>query len=341
MRAILVSKPTKFALAEIPRPQCGTGEVLIQTAYCGICGTDLKVIDGTMHRGYVRYPLVPGHEWTGTIIEIGHGVTNSAIGKRVTVEGYLPCGKCFFCRHGSVHLCVTHEQIGFTRQGGFAEYVVAPVQSCHPIPDHVGLDHAVLVEPAATVLRAIERSTLQPGFNAAVIGCGPVGQIAIRLLLLYAPATILAVDTSEKQRVLALRAGATVFTANVDPQDLLRIGADKGWDLVIDCAIGSKPMELALEIVRSGGQVLFVGSPHAGEHFSVPAGLFVNKDLRIDGVHGYISTSWARTLDLVASHKLKVADLITHRVTLENFEEAVELIRSRPEPLGKVILTYR
>lgn len=340
MRAIFVTEPTKYAVTEIPRPQCGEGEALIQTAYCGVCGTDLKVVNGTMHQEYVHYPIVPGHEWTGTIVEVGQGVRHGAIGERVVVDGYIPCGNCFYCRHGVEHLCTAHEHIGFTRNGGFGEYVVAPIKSCHPIHDHVALDEAVLVEPAATVLRAIERMSLQPGFSVAIIGCGSVGQIAIRLLLLYDPGTILAIDTSDKQRGLALGAGAAMFTSNTDPENLVHMGAGQGWDLVMDCAPGSEPMKLAFEIARGGGQVLFIGSPRAGEHLSLPADVFVYKDLRVDGVQGYTPQSWSKTLNLLASGKFKAADLITHRITLEGLTDAFNLIRLRQEPLGKVLVQY-
>src|SRR5438445_13269431 len=112
---------------------------------------------------YARYPLVPGHEWTGVVEELGAGVTGCRVGDRVSVEGYLPCGQCIACRRSEFNLCSAHQQIGMTHNGGFAEFVMAPARSCHLVPGHIGLDAALMVEPASTVVRGIERARLQPG----------------------------------------------------------------------------------------------------------------------------------------------------------------------------------
>ncbi|MGH9445393.1 MAG: zinc-dependent alcohol dehydrogenase, partial [Terriglobia bacterium] len=228
MKAILVTEPMKYGLAMVPQPPCGSGQVLIRTAYCGICGTDLEILGGTMPRGYVRYPLVPGHEWTGTIVQTGQDVSRCAVGDRVSVEGYLSCGACRHCHAGETNLCDSREQIGLTHNGGFAEYVVAPAGSCHPLPEHIGLEEALLVEPAATIVRGISRINLTPGFSATVVGCGPIGQITIRVLSLYQPSKLLAIDRSELQRFLAIQAGATTFVRTLDAGELLRESSAEG-----------------------------------------------------------------------------------------------------------------
>jgi L-iditol 2-dehydrogenase len=338
MRAILVSEPNKFEIAEIPRPICRDGEVLIRTAYCGICGTDLKILNGSMHRNHVRYPLVPGHEWSGTVVEIGPGVREWAIGDRVIAEGYLPCGRCHYCKKGKVHLCESHEQIGFTRDGALAEYVLVPAQSCHRVPCHITLDEALLVEPAATVLRGIDAVPFVPGCNVAVVGCGPMGQIAIRLLLLRRPSTIVAIDVSGHQRAPALRAGATDFMSTESLK--AHTSGNQRWDAVINCAPGADAMQAALQIVSPGGHVLFIGSAPHGETLSFPAQLLVSKDLTLVGIRGYTRQSWSRTLDLLSRGQVKLADLISHRTTLANFQEAIDLIRSQGISRGKIIVSY-
>jgi L-iditol 2-dehydrogenase len=339
MRALLVSEPTHFELVTIPEPECGIGQVLIRTAYCGICGTDLEILYGNLPRTHVRFPLVPGHEWTGAVVEVGPGVANCAVGDRVSVEGYLSCAQCSHCRAGETNLCENHEQIGFTHNGGFAEYVVAPARLCHKLPVRVGFDEGLMVEPAATVMRGIDRLNAKDGFNAAVIGCGPIGQIAIRVLLLHKPSSVLGIDLAEHQQSLALQAGATRFTSSVDSVELRQMSCSDGWDVVVNCATGNKAIELAFEIVRPGGHAVIIGGTPEGQRMSCQANLFVMKDLRVTGVCGYTTHSWVKVLDLLDAGQLRLGDLITHRVPIDNFDQALKLLHSRSEPVGKVILT--
>jgi L-iditol 2-dehydrogenase len=340
VRAILVSEPRKFGLVNLQDPKCGPGQVIVRTAFCGICGTDLEILSGGMPKGFVRYPVVPGHEWTGAVAEIGSEVTTCALGDRVSVEGNLNCGNCRHCVAGEMNLCVKREHIGLTQNGGFAEYVLAPAKSCHQVPQHIGLDEALMVEPAATVVRGIERANPKPGFTAAVIGCGPIGQIAMRVLGLYKPSNILGIDRSKPQESLALRAGANSFVSTTNVRELIDRSRDDGWDLVIDCAGGVTPIDTAIAIASPGGQIIAIGTAADDQCVSIRANIFAMKNLHIDGVLSYTTQSWIRTLGLVTSRELHLADLITHRFPLEEFEHAIELLDSRREPMGKITVTY-
>ena len=340
MRAILVSKPKEFGLVTLAQPQCGCGQVLIRTKFCGICGTDLEILRGSIAPGYVRYPIVPGHEWAGVVVEAGPDVTNCTVGERVSVEGYLNCGICAHCQIGETNLCVSHEQIGFTHNGGFGEFVLAPARQCHALPASLDLEEAVLIEPAATVVRAVGRASPGPGFTAVVIGCGPIGQITARVMAQYQPSSILAIDVSEKQQALALRAGATAFTSSLDVREVLNQSCGRGWDVVVDCAGGTKAMEMAMGIVRRGGNLLAIGGASENQRVSFSANIFIMKDLHVDGFFGYTTSSWNQTIKLLSTGKLRLGDLITHRFPLEQFEQAVNLVLSRTEPMGKVVVTH-
>jgi threonine dehydrogenase-like Zn-dependent dehydrogenase len=273
------------------------------------------------------------------VVEVGSGVTNCAVNSRVSVEGYLNCGVCAHCQRGETNLCENHEQIGLTENGGFAEYVVAPAKSCHLVPDAMGLDEAILVEPAATIVRGIEREPPESGFKAAVLGCGPMGQIALRVLALYRPSHVLAIDLSEHQRSMAMRAGATSFASTSDVSVLAQMSGADGWDVVVDCAGGIRAVQTAFGIVRRGGRIVAIGGAPDDNYVSLPANIFLMKDLHIDGVVGYTTNSWIRTLGLLTSGRLRLAHLITHRLQLGEFQDAVRLLVSRTEPLGKVIVS--
>jgi 2-desacetyl-2-hydroxyethyl bacteriochlorophyllide A dehydrogenase len=340
MKAILISEPLNFELTDVPMPGCEADQVVIRTNSCGICGTDLEIMRGSMPAGFTRYPVVPGHEWTGVVEEIGSGVTTLKPGDRVSVEGYLDCGVCRHCLAGERNLCSTHEQIGMTHNGGFAEFVAAPARSCHPVADHITLEDAVMVEPAATVVRSIERARIKQGVKAAIIGCGPIGQVAARVLALHSPATILGIDVSEVQRPMAERAGMTQFTTSVNAEELRQMSEGEGWDVVVNCAGGSKPMDLAFTIARRGATIILIGGAPDSQQLSIPANRFVMGDLQVVGVCGYSTESWKRTLRLLETGELRFHDLITHRLPLADFRYATQLVGSKSEPMGKVMITF-
>jgi len=340
MKAIQIFEPSHFELVHLPDPRCGRGQVLIRTAFCGLCGTDLEILRGTAAPGLARYPLVPGHEWTGVVETVGAEADGCRTGDRVSVEGYLPCGSCAACFLGESNRCQAREQIGMTHNGGFAEFVVAPARSCHLIPAHVGLDEALMVEPASTVVRGIERARPKPGVRAAIIGCGPIGLIAARVMGLRDPAAILGIDLAPTQESMAVRAGVTQFTTSADPVELRDRSGGAGWDLVVNCAHGLRSLDLAFQIVRSGGTVVVIGGAPDEQQFRISAHAFVMRDLHIEGVLGYTTRSWVQTLDLLAGGKLKLADLITHRMPIEQFQHALDLVTSRAEPMGKVAISF-
>ena len=340
MKAIQITRPPEYALADLPDPACGPGQVVVRTAYCGLCGTDLEILHGRMRPGFARYPVVPGHEWTGVVEEVGSGVTGCRVGDRVSVEGYLPCGHCAACLAAEFNLCQAHEQIGMTHNGGFAQYVAAPAQSCHIVPAHIGLDTALMVEPASTVVRGVERARPRPGAKVAIVGCGTIGLIAARVAALYHPAFILGIDLAPSQESMALRAGVTGFTTGTDAQELRERSGGEGWDLVVHCAHGLRALELSFDIVRRGGAVVVIGGAPDAEQFQISAHAFVLRDLHIEGILGYTPRSWVRTIDLLADGKLKLGDLITHRTRLDQFPDALRYLQSRAEPTGKVAVSF-
>jgi 2-desacetyl-2-hydroxyethyl bacteriochlorophyllide A dehydrogenase len=341
MKAIVVSEPFHFELTNLPTPDCGPDQVVIRTNSCGICGTDLEILRGSLPAAFTRYPLVPGHEWTGVVEETGKNVKTLQPGDRVSVEGYLDCGVCAHCRAGEKNLCATHEQLGLTHNGGFAEYVAAPARSCHLVADHITLEEAVMVEPAATVVRSIERASIKKGVKAAIIGCGPIGQLAARVLGMYSPAAILGVDLSEAQRPMAKRAGMTQFTTNLNPEELRQMSGGEGWDLVVNCGSGSKAVELTFALARRGATVILIGGAPDSQMLSIPANRISMGDMEVVGVCGYSTESWTRTLQLLERGELEFNDLITHRVPLDEFARAIQLVGSKSEPMGKVMITYQ
>ena len=188
----MIERPHEVVYGEVEAPTCGPGDVLVRSRYAGLCRTDVEVLEGALDRRWVRYPCIPGHEWSGVVEAVGEGVTGLEAGDRVVCEGFCYCGVCRRCRAGDTHLCETYDQLGFTRGGGYGELVVAPRRVVHRLPGNVELDAAVLVEPASVVLQGLSRARPEAGETIGVIGVGTLGALALVLARLFAPATLVA-----------------------------------------------------------------------------------------------------------------------------------------------------
>lgn len=168
----------------------------------------------------------------------------------------------------------------------------------------------------------------------------PIGLIAARVLRRFEPVAILGIDLACSQAAMAMQAGFTCFTTSQDPSELRDRSGSDGWDLVVDCALGAKPLELAFQIVRPGRKIVVIGGAPDSHTLKIPANLFVTRDLHAYGVLGYTTQSWIRTLDLVSNGGLILGDLISHRQGIEEFSSVVSLLETRTEPLGKVSICF-
>jgi threonine dehydrogenase-like Zn-dependent dehydrogenase len=151
---------------------------------------------------------------------------------------------------------------------------------------------------------------------------------------------MLGVDLAATQEPMALRAGVTQFSTSQDTRELRERSGRDGWDLVLDCALGARALELAFQIVRPGGTIVVIGGAPDSHQLRIAANLFVMRDLHVEGVLGYTTRSWVHTLDLLAAGKLQLGDLITHYAPIEQFQQALELVESRSQPMGKVAISF-
>src|SRR3954451_4990233 len=210
MKAVVIERPNEVVYRDVEAPAVGPGDVLVRSHAAGLCRTDIEMMTGAFtDPRWVRYPVIPGHEWAGTIVAVGAGVESSREGDRVVCEGFITCQRCPRCRAGETQWCERIEALGFTRPGGYAGLVAVPERIVHRIPDHVSFDAGVLVEPASVVLRGLEKARVQAGQAVGVIGVGTLGALAIVLLGLHSPSRIVAYGVREEELELARRLGAT------------------------------------------------------------------------------------------------------------------------------------
>ena len=335
-RALVIPGPGSIGLQDVATAEPGPGEVAIRPVHVGICGTDLELLAGDVDPAYVRYPLVPGHEWSGVVEAVGPGVTGVAPGRSVIAEGVIPCGHCAGCARGETNLCETYDELGFTRAGAAADQVIVPAKVVHVLGDSASMLEAALAEPAAVAWRGITRDPPLPGARVAVVGDGTVALIAAHLLRLISPAEIVVHGLRPGQAALAAELGATAFeVSGAGPATAARSGR---FDLVIEAAGTAAAVESAIALARRGGRVILLGLAGNGVTARFPVDDVVNNDLRISASFAYTSAAWAEVAGLLSSGQIRLGPLITHRFPLHRFEDAYRALRNPAGPRGKVML---
>ena len=340
MKAVVIRSPHRAFLADEATPRAAEGQVLVRVAAAGICMSDVEVWRGTRPEPYVRYPVIPGHEWCGTVEELGPSAAGLRVGDRVAVEGHNYCGKCPWCRNGETNLCETYNEHGFTLPGGFAEYVVARADLAHAFSDMLPFEAAALTEPYACVVHAIRRAAVKAGDTVAVLGSGTLSLLAAAGLGLAGVERTVIVTRSRTNERIARQVGATDYlTTDEDPVARLRdLTGGRGADVVLEAVGHESAVPLAFDLARRGGTVALMGIAGGGKQPRLEADVFALKDLRVHGVFAYTSRDYVDALRLLESGRVEVAPLVTHRFPLPDFEKAFDLLATRREPVVKVLL---
>jgi 2-desacetyl-2-hydroxyethyl bacteriochlorophyllide A dehydrogenase len=321
MRAIQILKPHNFALVELPDARAGFGEVVVNVAACGICGTDLHILAGEFPPA--PYPLVPGHEMAGTITEVGEGVSGFAVGDRVGVDPSLFCGTCEFCRKGRGNLCERWGALGDTVNGGFAEFVTVPAVNAYLIPESMSFAAAALVEPVSCAVHALDRLDCEPGTPVLIYGAGTMGLLLAQLLR-HTGASLISLLDPNKDRLL--QAESFGFASVGSHFNDLSTRPTDGYDRVIDATGVTSVVQEALNSVRKGGTFMVFGVTPAGEKATYEPFRVYNEEITIIGSMAVLE-SYGRAVDLVAAGAIDVAKMVTNELPLENFGEALEFVR--------------
>ena len=336
MRAFVVHAPGGYALTDVPDPRPGPGEVLVAPAAVGICGSDLELLDGRRPPEYVRYPVVPGHEWSGHVVACGAGVADLEPGAPVVAEGVRACGTCPRCREGRANLCAgPYAETGFTHPGALAERLVVPAALVHPLPAERPVAPAALLEPAGCVASGLlELGMPRAGSRVAVVGDGPVGLLAVLLIRLSSPRELLLVGRRPERLRHGEGCGATAGVAAGDALDDLA----GGFDLVVEATNSPSGAASALRLARRGGSVLLLGISGAGRA-AVDPDLISLGQLRVQGGFAASPAAWRWMVSLYASGQFDPAPLITHRYPLAKVAAALETLADPASGAVKVLVT--
>ena len=319
------ARPT-VKVSEIPVPVVGDGELLVQMKACGLCGTDIEKLRGE----YTAAMPVLGHEAVGVVTKVGRGVKGIKEGDRVFPHHHVSCGSCYFCKRGSETMCDRYRTSNLD-PGGFSEYFRVPEWNVShggvlKIPNGVSFEQASLVEPVACCLRALDRCGVRQDDSVLIVGAGPVG-MAHALLAASMRAKVMISDLSDDRLRFAeeRRAGVVLNAGKLDvPKEARERTEGRGADLAI-AASGNKGAILqALKSVRKGGKVCIFGVPPKGSVLEYDISDPYNSEVSIISSYGASDIDTARAMKLVASHKVDLGSLITHRFHIDEFERAVD-----------------
>jgi len=337
VKAVIYHAYNDIRIEEMPIPTISEQELLVKVQGCGLCGSDILKV-----QQHSPPPVVLGHELTGTIVAKGRDVAGFSLGERVMVAHHVPCGACHYCRHGNYSMCASFKDSNID-PCGFAEYIRVPAAHVQwttlALPRTLSAEEGSFIEPLACCVRAVERTPLMPGDSVVVIGLGSIGLLMLQAARMTNPHTrtgvrVFGVDIAPERLQLARELGADgVFLASTSDEEhelyaqLAPSTEGRGADAVILTAVGARPFKQALNCVRKGGAIhLFAARAGA-----VPIDLetIYQRELTILSTYSSSPAALRTARDLLASGKVRVDGIISHRLPLDRFAEGLTLMQER------------
>ncbi len=337
-RVAVLEAPRRLVLEERARPAPGPGEAVIRVAATAICHTDLEIYTGR-HPG-VRFPVVMGHEATGVVERSGPGVESIRVGERVLINPIIACGACDCCARGQENLCRNGGLLGRELDGSLAERVVLPARYLHPLPDHLPLAAATLIETLATVRHAQRRVAIAPGDAVVVLGQGTTGLLHTRLAKLSGASPVVAISRSAWKLELArrMKADHVVDAVRQDAvREVLRLTGGRGADVVIDAAGAPEQIRPALEMLRPGGKFLAYGIGHGPVPDFTTFPLYY-KELTLYGSRALTPGDVEPSIRLVASGAIEVDGFLTASYPLDRVAAAFADYERDPGRILRIVI---
>lgn len=337
MTAAVLYEPGDIRIEEVPIPQIGPTDLLVEVAACGVCGSDIPrmMVNGAYHER-----IICGHEFSGHVVEVGEGVTTFSVGDLVTVPPLLPCRSCDSCSAGHFSLCEDYGYFGSRRDGAYARYASVPADNALLVPADLDPRAAAMVDPAAIALHAILKADLQEGQRVAVLGAGPIGLFAVEWALLRGAGEVLALDINEDKAKMARVAGATMTPTT--SEDALAL-AGPGFDVLIETAGVPSTIALAPNMLARHGNAVFIGIPnHPIEFDKKTFSNFLRREVTLHGSWNSFSApfpgaEWDESVARLADGSLKWEFMITHELGVEQVPTTMRQLADRSIFSSKVL----
>jgi L-iditol 2-dehydrogenase len=347
MRALVLTAPYQHEIrTDVPVPRTGALEVLCKVDSVAICGTDLHIYEGRFPGRWPKsYPFIPGHEWSGTVVEVGPGADQLGwcVGTRVAGTSHAGCGYCRMCRTGRYNLCenygreLLHHQYGHYSQGADAEYVVHSIKSVFALPDELELEYGAMVDTASIALHSVKRPGVEPGDVVVVVGAGPMGLLTADCALAVGAGSVIVTGSGERLDRAAQLGFEVVNYRQEDPVAAVRrLSGGKGANVAVDTGGTTDSIRQAVDVLAKGGRVAFTGVPIEGDA-RLPMQKIVLEEIDLFGVRANRNTM-EEVLPLIVSGRVRVKPLVTHRFGLADYGEALRTFGDRVDGALKVLV---
>ena len=350
MRAVVLTGPGQHEVrSDVPVPRPGRLEVLCAVDSVAICGTDLHIYEGRFPGRWPKsYPFTPGHEWSGTIVELGAGAEELGwrVGERVAGTSHAGCGYCRMCLIGRYTLCENygreplHHQYGHYSQGADAEYVVHSIKSVTKLPEAIDLADGALVDTASIALHSVKRPGIRPGETVVIVGSGPLGLLTADCALALGAGRVIVTGSGQR---LAKAAELGFLTVDYRSEDVLtavhRLSDDQGADVAIDTGGTTASIRQAVDVLRKGGRVAFTGVPTDSDT-ALPMQKIVLEEIDLFGVRANPNTM-AEVVPLIVSGRVRVRPVVTHTFPIEQYGQALHTFAERIDGALKVLIKPR
>jgi threonine 3-dehydrogenase len=328
---VKAEKREGFTYQDLPDPVVGPGDVLVKVDSATICGSDVMFYH--WHPA-IRWmvtdpPFVPGHEGSGTVLEVGDNVKNIEPGDRVAFETHLPCGECFQCRTGEQHICRNMTFFGHQFDGCFAELTAAPQRIVFKINHRLPLDRATLLEPLGVAQQCVQKAEVA-GDTAVVIGAGPIGLMALYLAKRSGAGFVAVTDINDYRLAMAKDLGADLVLPAGDAgitERILEVTDGVGVGSIIDASGSAPAISESFFYLRKGGRMVLAGNPKEDLVIRQPVKSLIHKEITLKGVHGRrMFETWEKTQQYLLDPCFPLDRIVTHQFKMEQFEDAFRLI---------------
>lgn len=341
MKALVLEEYHRLVYRDVPEPDHGPDDVLIEVKACGICGSDVHGLDGSTGRRIP--PLIMGHEASGIIADVGRNVSAWHEGDRVTFDSTIYCGECYFCRRGRVNLCDNRRVVGvscdeYRQHGAFAEYVAVPQHILYRLPEGISFEQAAMVEALSIAFHAVGRASPRLNDAAVVVGAGMIGLLVVQSLRLAGCGRIIAVDLDQNRLDLACQLGADegLRSDSVDVvQWVLQHTSGRGAEVALEAVGFDATMNMAIQCTRKGGSVTLIGNLSPTAQF--PLQHVVTRELNVNGSCAS-SGEYPACLDMIARGSINVDVLISAVAPLAEGATWFKRLYDKEPGLMKVIL---